>query len=415
MASMSSSEKKTIIVGAGVAGLCAARHLQQKGIQVTVLEAEAEVGGRVRTDDLNGFKLDRGFQVLLEAYPAVQTELNLKKLPHRPFGSGAYLYDGKTPRLFADPLRHPLDAISSLLHPVGSLSDKLQLAKLRKELSKLPMEELLKSSGEDTVTYWKQQGFSERMQQGFLAPFFRGIFLTEPEEIPAGLFRFIFAMFGKGKAILPAGGIGEIPKQLASSLPPDTIQLNQRVSEVTHNRVTLEDGRQLEADAVIVAAGNPASLGFASAETGWHSTTCLYFDAPAISIAGPWLILNASGTGKINQVAIPTQVAEGYAPVNRELISVSINGNPEVTDEELVPEIQTDLEEWFGPVVKQWQHLRTYRITKALPSFDATGFPGTGIRREREVWICGDTERHPSLQGAMESGIQVAKEVASSL
>lgn len=406
-----SQSPSCLIVGAGVAGLTCARVLNRKGFAVSVLEASDEVGGRVRTDDVDGFRLDRGFQVLLEAYPEVRQEIDLATIPHGVFSSGSCIYDGKQTRLFADPLRHPRHGLSSALHPAGSLGDKLKLARLRHQLANLPLSELFAGEDMSTSDYWEHVGFSASMQKQFLAPFFRGIYLADETEVSARMFRFIFSMFGQGRAVLPNKGIGEIPKQLAASLPPDCVKLNQAVARVEAGSVTLASGETLRADHVVLANGDPSLLGFGSTDTRWHATTCVYFAADKAPVPGPWLILNGSGSGQVNQVAVLSQVAAEVAPEGRECISVSINGDSDVDDETLAEQVKNELHGWFGAAVKDWSPLRTYRVKKALPAFGSHTLPGPGFRKDQGVWICGDLEQHPSLQGAMNSGRLVADDL----
>ena len=92
---MPSPELPVLIVGAGLAGLTCALRLHEAGIPVQVIEASDGVGGRVRTDEVEGFLLDRGFQVYLSAYPEAGKLLDLDALGLRPFSPGALVYDGE--------------------------------------------------------------------------------------------------------------------------------------------------------------------------------------------------------------------------------------------------------------------------------------------------------------------------------
>jgi phytoene dehydrogenase-like protein len=397
-----------VIVGAGVAGLCCALDLKAEGIPVLVLEQADAPGGRVRTDEVNGFRLDRGFQVWLEAYPECQKRLDPEKCQAGAFGSGAVIYDGKALRLFADPFRHPQKAFKSFLHPVGSLGDKLRMQLLRSRVSKKGLEELFSSEDVSTLAHWEALGFSSRMIDGFLAPFFRGIFLAEPEEVSRRMFDFVFSMFGQGRALLPAGGIQRIPESLAEGFSTEELRLSISVKHVSADKVVLTSGEEIAASAVVVTVPQPESLGIDVSEvkTSGRSVACFYFDAPKAPIEGPWLVLNGSGRGQVTQVSVNSSVADGYAPEGRHLISVSANGTTLDTRE-----VKQEMREWFGAQVDAWEILKKYTIDYALPAFVDHEIPGPGWKEVEGVFVCGDAFRHPSLQGAMESGTRVATEL----
>ncbi len=404
-----------LIVGAGMAGLACALELQKRGVSCEILEASDAAGGRVRSDEVDGFMLDRGFQVWLEAYPECLRLFDAEDLQAGSFGSGAYLYDGKTCRLFADPFRHPKHSGSALMHPVGSIGDKVKLQQLRLRLSKMNEDELFASESLPTHEALKIYGFSPEFVDGFLAPFFRGIFLENHLNSSRRMFDFVLSMFGQGRALLPAGGMKALPEQLLAGLKPGTVKLNQSVASVSKNTVRLSDGQERDAAAVILAVEDPAMLLGHTAEMSgeWNEVTCLYFACDKAPVEGPWLLLNGSGEGVVNQIALPSQVAKGYAPEGQELISVSINGLPELEGEALAAAVQKELEGWFGEEIEGWRFLREYRIPEALPKFEEEELPGLGYRQEEGVWICGDHQRHPSLQGALASGRLCAKAYAS--
>jgi len=402
-----------VIIGAGVAGLCCALDVKAKGIPVCVLEKEARPGGRVRTEDFEGFRLDRGFQVWLEAYPQCRKRLDPRKLQAGAFGSGAVIFDGKRLRLFADPFRHPRQALKSVCHPVGSLRDKVRMQILRSRLTHRDMTQLFSGEEMSAMEYWQKEGFSSQMIQGFLSPFFRGIFLAEPEDVSRRMFDFVFSMFGQGKAYLPAGGIQALPDALAAELHQGELRLSTPAEHIQAHSVRTGSGEQIAASAVVVTVPDDESLGVPRRES--RSVSCLYFDAPKAPVQGPWLILNGSGQGNVTQVSVNSSVAPGYAPAGRHLISVSLNGLSEEGESMRKEAVMTELRQWFGSEVNEWRFLKEMEIAHALPAFGEEELPGPGWVEKQGIFYAGDGFLHPSLQGAMESGSRVAAELLKRL
>jgi phytoene dehydrogenase-like protein len=410
-------QSPVILVGAGVSGLCCALDLQDRGVPVLVLEKAEAPGGRVRSDRADGFTLDRGFQVWLEAYPECQKRLDREVLQPGAFASGAILFDGKRLQRFPDPLRHPGLVLEALMHPVAGLQDKARLQRLRRALARRTPDEWFSSPERDTRSAWESMGFSTKCIEGFLTPFFRGIFLAEPDEVSARMFEFVFAMFGQGRALLPQNGIQAIPDYLATKLNGEHLRLNAEVQRVHAKGVVLSSGEELTASAVVVAVDDPVSLGCCVSLPPVESrpVTCLYFDAQTLPFEGPWLTLNGSGKGRVNQVAVPSNLTAGYAPEGRHLVSVSLHGLAGESTTDLVRLVTEELLQWFGPKVDGWRFLREYRIRHALPAFAPGQLPGPGVVEDEGVWVCGDCVSHPSLQGAMASGGKAAQEVLKRL
>ncbi|MEM1223830.1 MAG: NAD(P)/FAD-dependent oxidoreductase, partial [Verrucomicrobiota bacterium] len=291
-------EQPVIIIGAGMAGLSAAVHLHRSGIPVLVLEASDGVGGRVRTDLVNGFRLDRGFQVYLDAYPETGALLDLEKLDLRSFEPGALVYkNGKLHRLM-DVFRRPGSAFESIRAPVGSLPDKLRTGWLRTRILNSSLHEIDQRPDRSTEVYLKESGFSDSMIDTFFRSFYGGIFLERELQTSSRMFEFTFKMFGKGSATLPAKGMGEIPKQLLAQLPKDCLRLNTTVIRVKRNRAILSSGEEISGSALVIATDATVARRLLPEvewpEPKWRSVTNLYYAADQSPANEPIICLNGS-------------------------------------------------------------------------------------------------------------------------
>ncbi|MDX1666541.1 MAG: FAD-dependent oxidoreductase, partial [Saprospiraceae bacterium] len=223
-------ESRPLIIGAGIAGLIAAHELEEKGLNPLILEAANQPGGRIRTDESNGFLLDRGFQVLPTAYEEVGRYLDQEALDLCHFEPGALIFTGERNMRISDPLRQPGQLFSAAFSPVGSPKDKWLLWKLTRRLKKLSPAECFQHREERTLDFLKTFGFSHRIIEHFFRPFFAGIFLEDELDTSARMFRFVFKMFGEGVAAVPAKGMEEIPRHLRGKLERTEILYDQRVA-----------------------------------------------------------------------------------------------------------------------------------------------------------------------------------------
>ncbi|KAG5175542.1 hypothetical protein JKP88DRAFT_203532 [Tribonema minus] len=443
-------EVDVAVIGAGVAGLVCARKLHRAGLKVLVLEASDGVGGRVRTDEVDGFLLDRGFQVFIEAYPEVQRHLDYSKLELQQFLPGALVRCDGGLQLVSDPLRRPEDIFRCLCAPVGTFWDKVRVGLYRVTLPQRPLERIFGAAETDTLDFLTSQlGLSKGIIERFFEPFYRGIFLAPLEEQSSRMFTFVFQMFAKGAASLPAKGMGAIPAQLAAALPEGAIRLNTAVTAVTpappaapagggageappRAKLALKGGGKVSAFAAVLATEAPQAFallakagrpldGYQKPPPPGRSSTCLYFAVPgAAPVADPILILNGEGTDigrPVNNVAFLDRCAPSYAPAGQSLASVTVVGDPALRDAELEKQVRAHLGEWFGEAeVARWRHLRTYRIPYAQPSQRPPSVAGvTGFDREVALggglYCCGDHRGTATLNGAVESGARAADAV----
>ncbi|MEX1116798.1 MAG: NAD(P)/FAD-dependent oxidoreductase [Akkermansiaceae bacterium] len=399
-----------ILIGGGLAGLSCAVRLMEGGARPLLLEASDGVGGRVRTDQVGGFQLDRGFQVYLSAYPEAGRMLNLEALNLQRFRAGALVFKNGKLRRLMDVFRHPKYLLESALAPIGNLADKLRVAKLR-------FQKPDEAAPQDKTTeeFLRDFGFSKGMIDGFFRAFYGGIFLERDLRTSSRMFEFTFRMFTEGYATLPAKGMQAIPDQLASRLPPGSIRLNAPVRAVSDRSVILESGEMLTADAVVIAtdATTAARLlpDFFPKKIAWRAVTAIYFSAQQSPMNEAIIALNGSAQGQVNNVCVLSDVAPEYAPPRQSLISVSVLGAPE--EDDLEATVLTELESWFGPQVREWSHLRTDRIRHALPEQPITPLK-TGVQRHHGVFVCGDHCTSASIEGAIVSGIETARSILTS-
>jgi protoporphyrinogen oxidase len=400
------------IIGAGIAGLTCAKYLKDKGIEALLLEASDAVGGRVRTDIVDGFKLDRGFQVLLTSYPEAEKILNYNELRFKKLPSGARVRNGSDFFVMPNPLKDIWTAPQALFSPVGSLFDKLKVLQLNANTR--DASEPTSKSPETTIDFLKTFGYSETMINRFFKPFFRGVFLEKDLETNSNFFKFLYKLFAKGDVVVPENGMQAIPEQIASHLSPNQIRLNTKVQKIDGKIVFLENGETIESDKIVIAtdANTAAKLRGNDTKTEFNGTTCFYFtsDKPFKMDGEPYLIINSNTDELIDHILPSSAIVQNYAPAGKTLISVNVVGNKQVT----IENVQAELLKWFGEN-HNWQHLKTYKIPEALPQFFQDSATESNLKISENLYRCGDYAAYPSLNAAMKTGREVANMLSSLL
>lgn len=408
-----------VIVGAGLAGLCCARTLHQAGVPFMLLEASDGVGGRVRTDQMDGFLLDRGFQVLQTAYPEAQRVLDYPALNLKPFYPGALVYFGGRLHRVGDPLRQPRHFLPTVFSPVGTLADKLRVARLRWRVSQGSIEDLFRKPETSTIEALKVQGFSESMIERFFRPFFSGVFFDRELASSSRMFEFIFRVLAQGDTALPAGGIGTIPAQLAESLPTDAIRTGASVARVKEGKVVLASGEEIPARAVVLATDGSETARLLGEAKPFATVdcSCLYFVTDKPPLAEPILVLDGENAGPVTNLAVVSNVAPSYAPPGQSLIQATVVGNPEMADPQLEAQSRKQLSRWFGPEVHDWRLLCLYRVTRALPDQRSpTQDPLTQpVQLRPWLFVCGEYQSLSSIHWAMVSGRRAGEAVVREL
>lgn len=422
---MNESPRRILVVGAGLAGLCCARALHAAGHEVAVFESSSVPGGRVASDRVAGFTLDRGFQVLNTAYREAASELDFRRLELRAFPSAAASWRKGRFRSLAHPLRHPVRAATSLAG--GLVTPATARAMLPIVLEAISSrDDHPRATGETAEAWLRGKGVPEEFLDGFVRPFFGGTFLDRSLRTDAGRFRWLMSMFAQGQATVPATGMAAIPRQLVEGLPAGTIRLGTPVVAVGPHEIRLGDGRCERGDAVVVATDGSTASAFlpGSPEVAWCRTATVWFATPP-EIPGPGrdgtLLLNGGRTGVVNHAAFLSAVAPEYAPRGAGLFAANVVGvgadrrSGVASDAEIIGEVRRQLEGWFGRgSLRGWEPLRVDLIPHALPRQHPSDLVLARPRRRREIFVAGDHVDDASINGAMRSGRLAAEAVIES-
>lgn len=422
---------EVLVVGAGLAGLTATRVLCEAGVSVALVDAADAPGGRVRTDRIRGFSLDRGFQVLATAYPHLRRYADLEALDVRSFQSGVLLRRrGRTWRL-ADPRVAPREALSGLAAPFGQLLDVVRLVRWASEAASGGPGRAFDEPERTAIGALRDRHFSDAIVERIFRPFFGTVLADRELTASARLLDFAAWSFLAGPVGLPADGMGALPAQLAAGLPADTLRLDTRVVDLhllpsSGSRdgsaglggieARSADGRSLRADVGLVATDGPSAAHLvpdAVRDPGSRGTTCVYFASDRPPYDEPVVCLDGDGDGPVDLLAVPTNVASTYGPPGGALLSATVLAPRGAATNDLVAAVRDQLTAWFGRRARGLEHLATYRIRHAQPA--TTPRPPRVVDAGRELAVCGDHLAHPSIEGAMAAGEAGARGVAARL
>ena len=412
---MEKSAYKIHIIGAGISGLIAAQILENHGYHPTIIDASATVGGRVKSDIVNGYTLDHGFQVLLTSYPAAKKYLNYEALDLQKLLPGATLFKNGKAQTIGDPLRNLSLLFPTLLSTVGTLSDKVKILKLNTLLKKKKITAIFKTEEKTTLQYLKDFGFSDEIIKDFFTPFFSGIFLETKLETSSRMFEFVYKMFGDGLAVIPKEGMQAIPNQLKSNLKNTHFKFNSPVKEVKDKHIILEDESILESNITIIATDASALISnLKNQETEWKSCDTLYFETKKRAINKPLIGLISDDNMLVNNIFYHTSVAT-LNKTGKELLSVTVVKRHQLNEKDLIDKVLEELHSKCN--ISDISFLKRYQIKKALPMLTNLQYEisSTETKLKSTIFLAGDQLLNGSLNAAMIAGERAAMGVIQTL
>lgn len=412
---MDKSAYKIHIIGAGVSGLIAAKVLENNGYSPTIIEASDSVGGRVKSDTVQGYQLDHGFQVLLTSYPAAKKYLDFKPLALQELVPGATIFKNGKSQTIGDPLRNLSLVFPTLFASIGNFSDKLKILKLNRHLKKKSISAIFKTPETTTLAYLQKLGFSEAMLQDFFKPFFSGIFLEPNLDTSSRMFEFVYKMFGGGLAVIPKSGMQAISNQLKKGLKNTKIHFETPVKSVKNEIITLQDGSEIESHFTIIATeASDLVANLKNQATAWKSCDTLYFETSKRTLQKPIIGLIADKNALINNLFYHSSVAMEMKG-DKELLSVTVVKDHDLTAEKLIEKVAKELHVFCGIVHPKF--IQHFQIKKALPKLSNLQYElsSTETKLTSSIFLAGDQLLNGSLNAAMIAGERAAMGVIGTL
>ncbi|MFI7584968.1 NAD(P)/FAD-dependent oxidoreductase [Kocuria sp. M1N1S27] len=399
-----------VVVGAGLAGLQCARLLEQHGLDVLVLEASDEVGGRIRTDLVEGFRCDRGFQVLNPAYTELRRSVDVAALELQKFDAAAGVRRAEGIDVLADPRRAPSRLAGTLRSPLVELRRVPALAAWlapgldprteRQEERDRPWHETLDAAG-----------VRGPLRDLVLEPFLAGVILEDEGRTSAAFVRELVGWFLLGTPGLPAGGMGALPAWIHDGLRAPAV-LNTRVDslERTGSGWTVGAGdTSWRASAVIVATEGPAAARLLDLpDTPMKGEATWWFAAGSAPSELGCLVLPGESDGPLIDTAVVSNTAPSYSPDGRALIQAT-SLLPRGAELPAEADVRRQLGTIWSADASAWDLLIVHEVRQALPEQP----PGLVADRPAALggglYVCGDHRTDGSTQGALRSGRRAAE------
>ena len=373
---------EVLIVGAGLAGLSTAIHLEAAGVEVTVIESSDRAGGRVASDVIDGFICDRGFQLINAQYPALQELSVLKELDFIEAPRVIEVSLGDRRHVIGDPRQVPWTVLNKA---TGTIPEKIAL--LRFIASRPKPGQSIGQALRNTGTCYER----------VLRPFLQGVFLTDPDNVDALYGHSIIKSFVSGRPGVPRSGVGELSKALAKRV--SNIVYETRVDGIEQRSVHTNNGTYTANKILIATDATTATQLLGLTEVPRMAGCITWYHADAVNPSGSGrLVVDGQRRGPIINSVVMSDISSSYAPANQHLISTTTDLNVTESD------VRRHLAILWGVDTYAWQFIAKYEIPAALPIHNVGRALSQSIKISDHHFVAGDHRTVPSQQGALFSG-----------
>jgi phytoene dehydrogenase-like protein len=417
-----SDDPDVVVVGAGLAGLTAARALERAGLRVQILEATDRIGGRMAAHQLDGFRLDHGGQLLSTGFPELARRLDLADLRLSPLAPGVLVHSaGRRYRVGSPQLTGTRQAAAR--SPLGSPLEKARLGATLSRLAAAPVPKLLARPETTAARALAERGLPARVVDGFLRPLLTALLSDPALGTSSRVADLVLRGYARGRLALPAAGTGAVPAQLAAALPAGTVRLNTRVTAVGADGVHTEEHGWLGARAVVLAtdARSAVELLPGLRLPDFQPVTTFYHTCADTPLAEPLLLLDADhtvGPAPVSHSLVLSQVHPSYAPAGRALVATTVlgrrawaGGGPAAAE----PVVRARLAELYQTGARDWEFLSVRHLPDAVPAMPPPHNFHRPVRVLAGLYVCGDHRDTSSAQGAIMSGHRAAQAVLRDL